>query len=44
MDIQSNQPLKVHIDGEIFADFSTDVRQVSIEIQGAGRRHDTLAY
>ena len=32
MDIQSNQPLKVHIDGEIFADFSTDVRQISIEI------------
>jgi len=32
MDIQSDQPLKVHIDGEIFADFSTDVRQISVEI------------
>jgi YegS/Rv2252/BmrU family lipid kinase len=32
MDIQSDQPLKVHIDGEIFADFSTDVRQVMVEI------------
>jgi diacylglycerol kinase (ATP) len=32
MDIQSDQPLKVHIDGEIFADFSTDVRQISIDI------------
>jgi YegS/Rv2252/BmrU family lipid kinase len=32
MDIQSEQPLNIHIDGEIFADFSTDVRQISVEI------------
>jgi diacylglycerol kinase (ATP) len=32
MEIHSEQPLKIHIDGEIFADFSTDVRKVSIEI------------
>jgi diacylglycerol kinase (ATP) len=32
MDIQSDQPLNIHIDGEIFADFSTDVRKVLVEI------------
>jgi YegS/Rv2252/BmrU family lipid kinase len=32
MDIKSDQPLKIHIDGEIFADFSTDVHQLSVEI------------
>lgn len=32
MNIQSDQPLNIHIDGEIFADFSTDVRQVSVEV------------
>lgn len=32
MDIQSEKPLNIHIDGEIFADQNTDVRQISVEI------------
>ena len=32
MDINSDQPLTMHVDGEIYAGFGSDVRQVSIEI------------
>ncbi len=32
IEIHSDRPLPIHIDGEIFAAFGTDVRQVTIEI------------
>jgi hypothetical protein len=30
--LKSNGPLHIHLDGEIFAGFGTDVRQLSVEI------------
>jgi YegS/Rv2252/BmrU family lipid kinase len=32
MNLQSDRPLYIHIDGEIFAGFGTDVRQLSVEV------------
>ncbi len=32
MQVQSNKPLYIHTDGEIFAGFGVDVRQLSVEI------------
>ena len=32
MQIESDRPLPIHIDGEIFAGFGVDVRQLAIEI------------
>jgi YegS/Rv2252/BmrU family lipid kinase len=32
LSLQSDRPLIIHIDGEIFAGFGTDVRQLSVEI------------
>jgi diacylglycerol kinase family enzyme len=32
MQIQSDRPLFIHIDGEIFAGFGSDVRQLAVEI------------
>jgi diacylglycerol kinase (ATP) len=32
LDLESDRPLVIHIDGEIFAGFGVDVRQLSIEI------------
>ncbi len=33
MELQSDRPLIIHTDGEIFAGFGVDVRQLSVEIQ-----------
>lgn len=32
MNIESNHPLYLHIDGEVFANFATDIRQLNIKI------------
>jgi diacylglycerol kinase family enzyme len=32
MEINSNHPLYLHMDGELFTDFSTDIRNLKIEI------------
>ena len=32
MDLKSDRPLHIHMDGEIFAGFDSDVQEISIEI------------
>jgi diacylglycerol kinase family enzyme len=32
MEIQSEQPLTVHTDGELFAGFGVDVKKLSVEL------------
>ena len=32
MELQADRPLKIHTDGEIFAGFGVDVRQLKVEI------------